>query len=323
MQSFGDDKYAKYALASKKLDVESGPFSGVHCSSSLNSLSLGSITKHDVSALFRNAFLVYTVFLMAGSFFYHALGGSFRDMDLYSLLGYISSIAEAFGLLMLRRKIQRQESVCGISGRSVKMYVLVYTIRGLLQFPAFSVLALDDWAVKALELAALVMVADVCYSVFVSYRSSYEEELDVLKLRYLIPSCVVLGLLIRPDLRQDLLPTLGWTMTLYLDVMALMPQVVMMSRGGGKVEAPISHFVAATAVSRSVDLSFWYYAFDTVGPENSDAYLNYSGWLIVFFHVLHLLLIADFLYYYVRARFFKGCGFSGDMNIPLDGEDMI
>jgi hypothetical protein len=46
-----------------------------------------------------------------------------------------------------------------------------------------------------------------------------------------------------------------------------------------------------------VDLWFWYYAFDTVGPaQPNNAYMNYSGWLIVFFHVVHLLLVADLIF---------------------------
>lgn len=314
---FGDDSNAR------NLEKKSGSLA----EAALGGLSRRNFGKADVAALFRNAFIAYTCFLMAGSMVYHALGGHFRSMDVFSGLGYLSTIAEAFGLLMLRRKIQRQESVSGISGVTIKMYAIVYALRAFMTMPALSLIALDDWAVKSLECAALVMVLDVLYSVCVTYRQSYEEEWDVLKLRYLVPGCLVLAVVLHPELREGQFGNISWTATLYLDVLALMPQVVMMSRGGGRVEAPISHFVAATAVSRSVDLAFWYYAFDTVGPVHAPSqqshYVNYSGWLIVFFHVVHLALVADFLYYYVRARCFKGVGFSEDMNIPADGDDMI
>lgn len=84
---------------------------------------------------------------------------------------------------------------------------------------------------------------------------------------------------------------------MYMDVMALMPQVVMMSQGGGKVSAAIAHFVAATFVSRIGDLydSLFYES----GVYKSDPT---SYWMCVFLQSLHLVLVADFMYYYIKAR---------------------
>jgi len=282
---------------------------------STSSLSLKSLGRKDLAKLCSNAFVLYSCFLMAGSMIYIQLGGSFTDTSLYSQFGYMSCAAEAFGLLMLRHKIQRQESVSGISGMTLGMYAIVYALRAVMEIPPLTLLALDDWSIKVLEVAAFFLVLDVLYAVFKTYKTTYQKELDVLKIQYLVPGCLLLAVVLHPDLRIDLAHSLGWTATLYLDVMALMPQVVMMSKGGVLVEAPISHFVAATALSRAVDLWFWYYAFDTVGPiQNQDALLNYSGWLIVFFHVVHLALVADFIYYYIRARCY-GRGFSEDVSI--------
>merc|ERR1719222_1532554 len=101
-----------------------------------------------------------------------------------------------------------------------------------------------------------------------------------------------------------------------MDVFALLPQVVMMARGGGKVEAPIAHFVAATTLSRLADLWFWYFAWD-VGPQGYMFGVNFSGILIVFLQIVGIALIADFMYYYMRARI-AGGRFTDDLVLPED-----
>merc|ERR1719487_1366899 len=96
------------------------PLAAKHGSSSLG--IRGAFSGADVLAFVKNSFTLYACFLMLGSIVYHKLGGSFSDMYTIDALGYLSSAAEHLGLLMLRRKIQRQESVSGISGMSMSMY---------------------------------------------------------------------------------------------------------------------------------------------------------------------------------------------------------
>merc|ERR1719321_1220438 len=143
----------------------------------------------------------------------------------------------------------------------------------------------------------LLLVCDILRSVFVKHRSSYEAELDVLQAKYLVPSCVVMALILRPHFHfWSTSYGIVWSSCLYMDVLALMPQVVMMSRSGGKIEAPIAHFVAATFLSRMEDLwdSLMYHQ-----DSQSDAF---SYWMVIFVQVIHLLLVADFMYYYMKAR---------------------
>lgn len=264
----------------------------------------GGLEKDDIKDLklfLQNTSAVYACFLLAVVTVYYALGGSFMNARGADQLRYASVVAEALGLLVLRRKIERQGRVTGVSGMTFTMYALVYTLR-LVAFAPESA-DVDDWSLEVLAFGSLLLVLDVCRMVFVNHKKTYQEELDVLKVKYLAPACVLLGVLIHPDLRSGVWFNCCWTVCLYLDVVALMPQVVMMSMGGGKVEAPIGHFVAATALSRSVDLWYWFYMFDSVGPEDTPpGSFHYSAWLIVLAHMLHLLLVADFMYYYMKGR---------------------
>jgi len=298
-----DDKYAKASA----MDA-------------VGSLSLKNITSKDLKKLCGNSFQLYACFLMACSVVYVLCGGSFRTANILDSLGYVSCIAEGLGLLSLRHKIQSQGSVSGISGMTMGMYALVYVLREWMLMPSkFSLIFLDGWGVEVLQLASIVLVFDICKCIFVNYRKSYQEELDVVKIMYLIPACVGLAALLAPQFRQGPLYSFFWAAYLYLDCLALLPQVVMMARGAGRVEAPVSHFVAATALSRCIDLWFWYFDFN-LGPQGYWGSFNYSGWLIVVWHVINLGIVADFMYYYMKARW-SGAKMSEDLVLPE--EDMI
>merc|ERR1712224_655022 len=140
-----------------------------------------------------------------------------------------------------------------------------------------------------------IMVLHVTWSVFKTHSYTHQRDLDTLHVKFLVPGCFVLAALLRPELLLETpLYAYFWSSCLYLDVLALMPQVVMMTRTNGKVESPICNFVAVTALSRMVDLCAWF------SDERTDLVSGFSKTLIIFFHVLHLVLVADFMYYYVK-----------------------
>jgi len=299
-----DDKYVKFA------GQKGAPGALSKYYEALGAVSLRSVTDKDVAALAQSSFSLYMCFLMVVSVVYYSLGGSLLKLaDVRSA----SVFAEAFGLLMLRKKIARQGNVSGISGMTMGMYALVYASRQVVNLPMCSWVALDDWALWVLGMVSFWMVLDVLRSVFVTFRSSYQEEHDVLSMKYMVPGCLILAALLRPNFTDGWAESYCWAVCLYMDVLALMPQVVMMSRGGGRVEAPVSHFVAATAVSRGADLWFW------ISSLRTDSFFVegdcYSGVLIVFFHVFHLLLVADFVAHYLKARI-SGSALSDDLVLP-------
>lgn len=307
-----DNKYGK-----KHTALEEAASKGCQAWGAMSLRAL--LTRKGAAALLGNPFQLYVAFLVVGFVVYNRIGGSFSDAKTVDQFAFISTIAESLGLISLRLKIQNQGSVAGISGSTLGMYALIYTIRQIVLLPPFTWNAIDSWATEALQVPSLLMVFGVLRSVLVTYRKSYQEDLDVLGMKHLVPACLVLAALIRPSCREGFGYSLFWGSYVYLDVLALLPQVVMMAQGGGKVLAPISHFVAATTLSRVVDLWFWFYEFDALIPQ-LNFYLpgnaNYSACLIVFLHVVSLVLVADFMYYYLKARF-SGSSFSDDCDIFL------
>lgn len=308
MFNHDDDKYVKHQMKAKsQQDAEKT------CSLSVRDFSI-----EDVKAVFRSPAQVYAVFLMLVSVTYFHLGGNLFRADPDLLIGYASCLAETCGLLLLVHKINNQRSVAGVSGSSVTMYFLVYLLREYVMLPSFDWSSLNLWLTEVLQVPQIVLTGSVIWSVFKTHRKSYQAELDILKAWHLVPGCAVLAVLVHPFFREGFVFSCFWGCYMWLDVLALLPQVVMMARGGGKVEAPVAHFVAATTLSRLTDLSFWYYNFDQ-GPQSYLFGFNYSGYLIILTQLVGLTLVADFMYYYVKARF-AGAALSEDLALPM--EDM-
>lgn len=264
---------------------------------------------------------LYTFFLLVFATTYRMYGGRFDVATSEDKIGYVSCILEGYGLVSVYRKIKNNKSVAGISGMTMLMFALSYTLREFETIITLTMnrLTFDGAALETLQLQSIPLTGLILWSIFGTYRRSYQEDLDVLKVKYLIPGCVALGLVLHPFFMQGRTYSLCWTISFYVDVLALLPQVVMMSRGNGKVHAPIANFVAATSFSRFVDLFFWYFRFD-LGPQGWVFGINYSGYLIVFWHLVSLCLVADFMYYYFRARF-SGCsicGVSEDVELDLN-----
>jgi len=250
-------------------------------------------------------FKAYALFLVACFGMYSVLGGNlFHGTTWRNRVAYVSCCLEGFGLVSLLKKIRIRGHVQGLSGMSMAMFALTYTMR---EVEAFCIATvhwhnLNDIFLEVLQISSMVLSLMVLWAVFITYRTSYERDLDVLKVQYLIPGCLMLSLVLHPEFRRGSTYSMSWAASFYVDVLALLPQVVMMQRGDGIVEAPIAHFVAATAVSRTFDLLFWYDRWHRGHFLKYMLDVNISVWIIAVFHLVSLALVADFMYYYFKWR---------------------
>merc|ERR1712130_875580 len=91
----------------------------------------------------------------------------------------------------------------------------------------------------------------------------------------------------------------GFVFTMLNDATVLVPQVFMMAQQNSNTPSPLAHFVAATAVSRSLDLVYWFQRFHVFTPKVTK--IAYSGWVILIMNILAVLVVCDFFYYYARS----------------------
>jgi hypothetical protein len=81
------------------------------------------------------------------------------------------------------------------------------------------------------------------------FAASYEQDSDVFKHYYLMIGCFVLALIFHPNLNAFMPADICWTFALYLESVAVLPQLFMFQRDK-RVEAFTTHFLAGQALSR-------------------------------------------------------------------------
>merc|ERR1719230_261239 len=227
---------------------------------------------------------------------------SFHDLGLSTCITLGVAI-QCFAYTCLRLKISQQKSVAGISAQTLILQAASFALRLCSTTWLKGYIPVDgtgDWLYQALDVAALLFVLNILYCIFKSYRSTYQEAEDTsFKVEIIALACFVFAVFVHPDLNNRPIFDTLWATALYIDVVAMLPQLAMMSKIKGEIEALTSHFVGATALSRTVSLFFWYHGFVELAPL--DGSFNLSGWAIVAAHVLQILLLCDFLFYYIRA----------------------
>lgn len=122
----------------------------------------------------------------------------------------------------------------------------------------------------------------------------------------------VMALLFHSNLNRTIVADYGWAFTQYLETVAILGQFVLFTRKvrnenniGGEIETYTSHFVASQAISRILSLIFWTFTYTELNDldrERSTSILpEYVGYWFMFSQIIHLIIMADFLYYWIKA----------------------
>uniref|UniRef100_M4C2T2 ER lumen protein-retaining receptor n=1 Tax=Hyaloperonospora arabidopsidis (strain Emoy2) TaxID=559515 RepID=M4C2T2_HYAAE len=199
----------------------------------------------------------------------------------------MGACVRAFGFAFLIFKAFSQRSVAGLSLKTLELYAFVFFFRlsSILRYQGY--LPYDrsgDWLYSFLEIVALSLCCGVIYLVTVRYNSTYE-------------------------LRYD---TFGWLhLPSELGALYILLPCVLFGMGGGAVESCISHFVYALAFGSFLHLVFWFSSYHELGEKDAGQHVGYT---VIFVQIGHMLMMADFLYYY-----FKSMKEGGPMMLPTHG----
>lgn len=74
---------------------------------------------------------------------------------------------------------------------------------------------------------------------------------------------------------------------------------------GGDIETYTSHFIATQAISRVMSIIFWLFTYAELNSSDSDKNTSlipqYTGEWFMLSQVIHFLIMADFMYYWVKS----------------------
>jgi len=237
-----------------------------------------------------------------------------NDLDFSSMLTLGAAI-QAAGFYCLLQKVQRQQSVAGISLKTLRLYAAVLGLRlasTLLKSGYLPADSSGDYLYQLADLVSLAFVLLLIRCMVTSYAPTYQESFDSMEVIRVIPGCIVFAICIHGNLNNSFAFDTMWTLAMNLDTIAMAPQLWMVAKLG-EVECMTSHYVAGIFLSRACSFAFWFYGYrELASAVRSPMKVNVAGYQLLVAHALQLVLSADFLFYYVRARV-KG----GRMRLPI------
>ena len=174
-----------------------------------------------------------------------------------------------------------------------------------------------DGFYQACEVLALVLVVGLlAAALLVLPRAAKDRAADGFG-AYLLPSelgvlwlvvpAAGLALLLHPNLNANWLTDTAWTTALYLEAVAIFPQLVMFHRQQERqqekeVEPFTANFVFGVAAARVLTFLFWLSSYHELNDKYADAlHRKYPGVMVVLSQVVNLLLVADYMYVWMSS----------------------
>lgn len=234
----------------------------------------------------------------------------FSDGD-FSFLLTFAGITRAFAFMLLILRMQGQRSAGGVSLKSLQCYCCVFVLRltSILRHEGY--LPYDksgDWLYHVVETLSLLCAGVATACVAVRFSSSYNAKDDAFGnfhipsefgAVFLIGPCFLAAAIFHPNLNKDWVSDVSWTFSMYLESLAIMPQLYMFQKQAGEaVETLVSHFVFALGFARIVEMAFWMSSFHELADVNGSKFV---GILVLVVQFVHVALMADFFYFYAIA----------------------
>lgn len=278
---------------------------------------LGEMTGKDQKNQPSLVLAAYMLFTFGSLIVYH-----FVANGEFSSILTMAQMIQCLAFVLLVIKSCSQGSVAGISGKSLALEALAFVCRLSSTTWLNGYLPVDasgDFIYQAVDLCSLLLVLSLLYRAYLSHRWSYEEEADSLPVLPMIAVCFLLAALLHADMNSRPLFDTLWMAGLFLSVVSVLPQLWHINQTGGVIQACTGHYIAMLATSRDLSGIFmWHARFDITCLPLLEG-LNHAIWAILRAHVLHLLLLIDFGYYYVKAVTQQGL----DFKIELPCADMV
>ncbi|XP_030066525.1 ER lumen protein-retaining receptor 3 [Microcaecilia unicolor] len=205
-------------------------------------------------------------------------------MNVFRVLGDLSHL---LAMLILLAKMWKSKSCAGISGKSQVLFALVFSTRYLDMF--FIFISVYNVVMKVIYLLCSYITIYVIYG---KLRKTYDSENDTFRLEFLLIPVIGLSFLENYDFATlELL----WTFSIYLEAVAILPQLFMISKTG-EAETITTHYLFFLGLYRALYLANWIWRYHTENIYDQIAIV--SG-------VVQTIFYCDFFYLYV-TKVLKG-----------------
>jgi uncharacterized protein with PQ loop repeat len=236
-------------------------------------------------------------FGLAGSVWHFVANGEF------SAILTMAEMLQCFAFVILAVQVISSDSAAGISARSLGLEAasLVCRLSSTTWLNGYlPVDASGDHFYQAVDVCSLAVVLWLLHEVLTNKSSSYQQTEDTFLVWPFVTMSFFMAAMLHADMNDRPLFDALWMASLFLGVVAVLPQLWLMTRTGG-VAALTSHFIAMAALGRVLSGIFMWHARADITCAPWISGFNHAVWAILGAHLLHLLLLGDFAFLYVRT----------------------
>jgi hypothetical protein len=239
---------------------------------------------------------------------------------------FLGSAFEFMGLFCLAVKVRSNKSAAGVSTQGLVLFVTSLVFRVFTTSVYDGYLPVDksgDFMAQMMDTCSIFTALYVLYCAQKKYAHTYQEEIDTMPVGPILTSCAVAAYFIHGNLNHNIFDQL-WAFSLNIEVFQLMPQLYMLAKVGGVVDAATAHFVGNVFMACLCRFAFWMWAVPgckglstPTGNSYAISDLQIGGIYILFAYLLQTLIALDFVYYYAKA-WWRG---SSTVDLPKVGEE--
>lgn len=238
----------------------------------------------------------------------------------FSFFLVLSAIFQMSSFLIILMQVHNYQNSSGISLNSMYCYLIIMITRLSSTLFYNGYLPSDttgDWFYQFCELISLGCIGTIIFFIKRLYRETSDTELDYVDYKYLFLPSLIVAFLVHTSLNNNILTDIAWSCSMYLEAVAIYPQLYLFQTKGGQIESYTSHYVSLQGLSRLMSLIFWYYTYEELNEEMEDSYSlfhSYTGFFLIASQAIQLILMVDFYYYYIKSLY-KGEAFTISNNI--------
>lgn len=206
-------------------------------------------------------------------------------MNPFRFLGDVSHLAS---ILILIHTIRTSNSIEGMSLKTQALYVLVFLSR-YMDLLVLHWVSLYIFVMKIFFIASSIYILQLLQRTKTTNRIAYKEMLlrDNFNIRYLLIPCVILALVFN---REFTIIEIFWSFSVWLESVAILPQLFMLSKSG-KAKSLTIHYIFALGLYRTLYIPNWVWRYFAESKFDKLAFLT---------GVIQTLVYSDFFYIYYQ-----------------------
>lgn len=202
-----------------------------------------------------------------------------------NIFRFLADMSHVISTLLLLQKIHTTKSINGISFKTQALYAVVFVTRYL--DVVFNYISFYNTSMKLLFLGTSFYTI---YLMSINKDKGPAASLDIFKTEYLLAGSLAMALIF-PSQRYYSIVNVAWTFSLWLESVAILPQLFMLQRTG-QSESLTVHYIFALGLYRSFYVLNWVYRYWFDGWFSLTSFIT---------GVIQTVLYSDFFYiYYTR-----------------------